>query len=448
MKKKFTYLGLLLFFIVATAFVVVRYKTKLKNKEVAFYPLIERNGALANSAEWALTKENAAKQIRIIRENPEDTKTALALASTYIQEGRITGNYMYYDGAALKYINDVLKREPENFEALLYKSLIQISQHHFADGLVTAQRAQKANPYNAFVYVLIVDGQVEMGNYAAAIENLDKMVSIRPDIRSYSRISYIREIHGDYPGAIDAMMQAVKAGGYGEEATAWARVQLARLFENTGDLKAAHMHYALALEQRPDYAYALAGLGHIAMCNKEYDKAIINYSKADSLVNDYSFKEQLAEIYKLKGDINKSKMITNEIIKGMNNDAKKADENEDIGHYADRELAHAYLIVNDYNNALKYALNEYNRRPENIDVNETVALVHYKNGNYEKAMPFIETALKTNSKNPSLLCHAGLIYIKAGNVPKGKTLIEDALKLNPNINPELKSESLTALKSL
>jgi len=67
---------------------------------------------------------------------------------------------------------------------------------------------------------------VEMGNYTAAVENSDKMVSIRPDIRSYSRISYLREIYGDYPGSIEAMKMAVGAA-YRDEATEWSRVQLA-----------------------------------------------------------------------------------------------------------------------------------------------------------------------------------------------------------------------------
>ena len=52
------------------------------------------------------------------------------------------------------------------------------------------------------------------------------MVDIRPDIRSYSRVSYLREIYGDYPGAIEAMKMAVDAGVAGDEATEWARIQL------------------------------------------------------------------------------------------------------------------------------------------------------------------------------------------------------------------------------
>ena len=105
----------------------------------------------------------------------------------------------------MKYVNDVLAQDPNNFDALVYKSLLYMSQHHFADGLTVAQQAQKINPYNAYIYGLMVDGNVEMGHYDSAVKYADKMVSIRPDLTSYSRISYLREIFGDYKGAIDAM---------------------------------------------------------------------------------------------------------------------------------------------------------------------------------------------------------------------------------------------------
>jgi hypothetical protein len=39
-----------------------------------------------------------------------------------------------------------------------------------------------------------VDGNVEMGNYDSAVAFADKMVALRPDLTSYSRVSYLREI--------------------------------------------------------------------------------------------------------------------------------------------------------------------------------------------------------------------------------------------------------------
>ncbi|MEO8108508.1 MAG: hypothetical protein ABI594_00675 [Ginsengibacter sp.] len=448
MKKKFIYILLIGLFFSISAFVVIRYnlhKSELNNKT---YPLIERQDAAANSVEWQRTKAASEQLIKQIAYNPNDAKTAVALATLYVQEGRITANYIYYDAAAMKYINRVLENEPGNFEALTLKALLYMSQHHFADGLTIAEKGQKINPYNALIYGLLVDGNVEMGNYKTAVENSDKMISIRPDIRSYSRISYLREIHGDYPGAIDAMKMAVGAGGVGDEPTEWTRMQLARLYENTGDSLSAKMHYTIALEERPGYAYAIAGLGHISMISGDYKKALSYYEQAAALVNDFAIKEQLSQLYRMSGDTKKANDLLDKIIDGMNSDSKKGEEDESIGHYADRELAYAYLLKNDNENALKHALLEYDRRPENIDVNETVAWVYYKMGDFQKAKVYIDTALKTNCKNPVLLCHAGLIYAKSGSREKAKQVLTEALKNNPGIDIELKEESAALLKEL
>ena len=446
MKKKLIYIALLILFLGTTAFVVLRYTTGLHNKVNAFYPLKERKGSLAQMPEWASVKEKGEKLIRIVRETPSDTKSTLALATIYIQEGRATGDYTYYDEAAMKYIDDVLREAPYNFEALMLKSLVQLSQHHFSDGLQTAQKAADINPYNAYVYGLITDGNVEMGNYDAAVKSLDKMVSIRPDLRSYSRISYLREIHGDLPGAIDAMKQAVDAGYPGEEATEWVRIQLAHLYENLGDLKNAEMHYTLASQERPGYAYAIAGLGNIAVANKDYAKAISLYQQADTLQNDYTFKERLAEVYLISGQKEKGDEVIDAAINKLNDAANSGEAS--ASHHVDKELAYLYLLADKPGKAVEHALAEYRRRPDNIDVNEALAWAYYKDNDAEKAMPYLNKALRTGSKNPSLLCRAGIIYSKAGNKAKAKQFLADALTNNPSIEPLLLQESRGVLKTL
>ena len=155
-----------------------------------------------------------------------------------------------------------------------------MSQHHFADGLAVAHKAQQVNPYNAYVYGLLVDGNVEMGNYDTAVSYADRMVSVRPDLTSYSRVSYLREIFGDYNGAIKAMQMAVEAGGAGDEHTEWSRYQLANLYQKTGNYNKADTLYQLSLTVRPDYAYALAGLAQIEVAQKDYTKAINLYNRS------------------------------------------------------------------------------------------------------------------------------------------------------------------------
>ena len=446
MNKKFTYPVAIGLFIIIIAFIVIRFENKRKQNEV--YELKDRNSSMMQTSEWTKTRTEAAKYKLALKENPEDKSSALGLATIFIQEARITGDYSYYDRAAMKQVDNVLALDSNNFQALTYKSLIYLSQHHFADGRDVAARAQKINPYNSFIYGVLLDANVEMGNYQEAVNDAEKMVSIRPDLRSYSRISYLREIYGDYPGAIDAMKRAVEAGLPGEESTEWARIQLAHLYENTGDLKSAEMHYTIALDERPNYAYALAGLGHIAAAKKDYPTSIKYYNRADSLVNDYTFKEQLADVYTLAGQNDKAKTLAQSVADNMSKDSKAATSNDNIGHYVDRELAYAYLKINDNDNALDHALAEYNRRPDNIDVNETVAWVYHKQGKDDKALPYIKTALKTNCKNPTLLCRAGLIYAKAGDKALAKSTLQEALKNNPNIDIEIKNESYNALKTL
>src|SRR2546423_13604875 len=333
MKNKPAYIFIIIFFIAALFFIYLRYKIREHNEVSSFFELKERKGSLALAPEWAKMQNTAAALSRTVREHPKDKKSALGLAAIFIQEARVSGNYSYYDQAAMKQISHVLELDPNDFQALTFKALIYLSLHHFADGLSIAMQAQKINPYNSFIYGILVDADIELGNYTEAIANADKMDSIRPDLRSYSRISYIREIHGDYPGAIDAMKLAVDAGMPGDESTEWTRVQLGHLYESTGDFQNAYIQYSLALEERTGYPYALAGLGHISMCQKQYKTALEYYLEADSLLPDYSFREDLVDLYKLTGENKKADSLAFLLIDRMSWDAVVPNSNENMGHY-------------------------------------------------------------------------------------------------------------------
>jgi len=62
---------------------------------------------------------------------------------------------------------------------------------------------------------------VELGEYDRAIGLIQKMVDLKPQLSSYSRVSYLRELHGDIEGAIQAMSMALYSGSPSRENTAW-----------------------------------------------------------------------------------------------------------------------------------------------------------------------------------------------------------------------------------
>jgi tetratricopeptide (TPR) repeat protein len=433
MKKRILYTVLTLVFIGGSALVISRYD--LKNKDAVYYPLLERKGPQA--ADWASLQITGEKLMRQVRDDPNDIKNRIALATLYINESRVSGHHDYYEPAAMLYVDEVLQQDPSHFEAMTLKALLLLTQHRFEEGLLMARALQKVNPYNAFVYGLLVDAQVELGQYTEAIKSAEKMMEIRPDIRSYSRVAYLREIHGDIDGAIEAMKLAVDAGGYGDEATEWARVQLAKLYEQKGDIKNAAMQYAIALDERPAYAYAIAGLARLAMHQKDHAKAVLLFEQADGMIQDPSIKEQLAKVYLLSEKNEKGNAIIESLVEEMEKEATGSKAN---GHHVEKELAEAYMIMQDYDKAYKHALIAYRQRAGNIEVAATLAWASYKTGKTGDALIYIQEALKTGCKNPVLLAHAGLIFLEAGQKQNAKVYMEASLKNNPVMDEELKEE--------
>ena len=380
-----------------------------ENKKNAIPEIKVRTKSATSSTEWLNAKASMEGLIDKIRRNPADLKSKLQLAMLYVQEGRTTGDHAYYDEASLTLVNQVLAKDANNFDALCVKTTLLLSQHHFSDALAAANNVVTLYPNAAYGYGLLCDAKVELGDYKAAVEAADRMISIRPDLRSYSRVSYLREIYGDYKGAIEAMTMAVKSNVTGMEQTEWCRAQLGKLYENVGDYTSAKLQYDLSLAARPDYAYALAGMGRLAKQNKHYEEAISYYIKANESVNDFAFNDELIDLYRLNNQNEEAQKVGNKLIENLKVHANTDAAAPDKGHYADKELAYVYLKMGNTDKALEHATREWNRRPNNVDVNECLAWVYFNRNDLPDAQKFMQNALVTNSQNPVLRARAAQI---------------------------------------
>ena len=365
--------------------------------------LIERKGVLANATEWTKTKEKIAELKQKIAKKPEDTKLRLQAAIIFITEQRITGEHHFYYAAIEKILNGVLTLDPNNFEAKVYKASLRMSQHQFADAKKLAEEARIINPDNAYVYGILVDANVELGNYAEAVTVSDKMQALKPSLEAYSRASYLREIYGDYNGSIEAMKLAVKAGLPGSEPQCWSRNILGDLFYNVGNYKEAQAAYEENLILRPSYAPSMAGLAKIETQKKNYQRALILLDSANSIMQQNSFVEQKADVYAAMGDTAKAAAEYKEVQKLLILDAATP------GHSVSLELTRSFIKTNQYDSAHKYAMMEYSVRPNNIDVNNELAWIAYNKKDMVKAKEYLKTAMSTGSKNPELLKRAAAI---------------------------------------
>ena len=407
--------------------------------------LLDRKGPISTTSEWISAKAAIQTLQNDIRKKSTDQKKKLLLALTYMQEARVTGEHPHYYPLASELLDDVIGSASADknllFESMVAKATVQLSLHQFDEALRTAQRAEKIDTTTASLYGVFCDAYVELGDYAKAIAAADRMTSIRPDIRSYSRISYLREIHGDTPGAIEAMNEAIASGVPGLEQTAWARITLGGLYESMGNLNEAEMQYHLALAERANYAFAIGALGRIEAKRKNYDKSIELLKEASEIMPEFSFQQTLAHVYKITQKNSRAKSITQDLLESL-------EEDQDAGHVVDLEIANIYLdISQDVDDAYRYAKREYKKRPQNIDVCKTMAKVHYKKNNLDEANKLIEVASRTNKQDAEILCLKGLINYKLGNTNDGRELMNKAQKINPFLNEDLLQEMTAASKN-
>lgn len=364
--------------------------------------LFERTGDLAKAQEWQKTREKVDELKKKLAKDPNDVKVRLQIATIYLSEARITGEHPYYYPAVSKILDGILYLNPNNFEATTYKSSVKMSQHQFSEARDLAEAALKINPSNAYVYGVLVDANVELGDYKQAIAMSDKMQALKPSLESYSRASYLREIYGDFEGSISAMKLAVEAGMPGSEPFCWSKKTLGHLYESTGELDKAQQQYDDILVVRPSYAFAYGGQAKILKEKKQYDKALEMLDKAAKIMPEFSFHEEMAEIYDLQGNHEKALAKYEEVALMLDKDAKS-------GHAVDLELCKLYTKAGKMDLALKHGLIEYKKRPRNIDVNHAMAVVAFKSNDFKKAKEYISVAMSTGSKDPELLMDAGKI---------------------------------------
>jgi tetratricopeptide (TPR) repeat protein len=363
--------------------------------------LIDRNEKIQNGKEWDVVQNHFMTNKTRLATDHKDWKAYLNLSEIYMQEARVTGEHGHYYPAALDMTNAVISANPTDkdlaFRALTNKASVLLSLHEFQKAEPVAEQAYDIYPHNAQINGVMTDIYVELGEYAKAVVYADRMVSMRPDLRSYSRISYLREINGDMDGAIDAMTYAVKAGYPGQEESAWAQLTLGNLYAESGDYKRAEAAYRGILIDREDYPFAYGALGELYISQKDYIKAEETLHKAIDIIPEVSFYVSLSKIYKDQNRTKEFQKIEKEILAMLADDVAH-------GHNMNLEYASFYShLLEDHNMALTFAMIEYEKRPKNIDVNKSLAEIFMHLEKYDEAKKHLDIASSTNSNKAILI---------------------------------------------
>ena len=363
---------------------------------------------------------------RAIAQHPHEPQSYNLLASAYMQKARETNDFGFNarSEAALK---RALEVAPDDYDARKLRTKLLLTYHRFSEALSLARSLQKIRPHDHDLYGAITDAEVELGDYAGAIEAAQKMIDLRPDSSSYARVSYLRSLHGDTEGAIQAMTVAVKAADPNDpEGMAWCRVHLGDELMNAGRATEAEREYDKALLIFPDYPIALAAKARARVRAGDQTRAIELYERAEQRTPQPDTAMALGDLYAKLGRSDEARRQY-DLVEFIEQDSPAS------GTYS-RQLA---MLWADHDVQLVQALAIVQRerlQRQDVFTCDALAWVLLKNHQPEAAKKSILDALRLGTRDARMFYHAGMIYEALGDKQNGSKYLRLAFATNPTFD--------------
>jgi tetratricopeptide (TPR) repeat protein len=356
---------------------------------------------------------------------PDDAHALATLGLAYSQEAVHAGDPSYYPKAEEALQRSLAIEPTENVDALIGMGVVSNARHDFADGVRWGREASALEPDSAHVLGVIGDGLLELGRYRAAFSTFDRMVRMRPDVASYARLSYARELRGDVTGAFRAMRRAFGAAGTSDDA-AWVSSQIGDLYFRSGRLAPAEHAYRRSVALSPTYVPPHAGLAKIAWARGDIDRAIHGYRW---VVARYPLPEHVIALGDLETVAGHDRQAANTYdlaraeaqlfrANGVNVDVEQAVFEADHGDPA---------------TAVADARAGWRSR-HSVGAADAFGWALYRAGRYRDAVRRARFALHLGTRDATYLFHAGMIALRLGDRATAHRDLSRALAINPHFS--------------
>jgi tetratricopeptide (TPR) repeat protein len=338
--------------------------------------------------------------------------------NAFAQRGRETGDVSYYTRANAAY-RRALAAAPKDLPATIGLGALALSRHDFRLGLKLGRRAVALSPSTAAGYGVVGDALVELGRYTTAFATFDRMVSLKPSVSSYARVSYARELLGDIPGASRAMELAVESAVGEPEALAWSHTQLGKLYWTHGRIAAAAHEYRLALEVRPAYPSALNALALVEAARGRRTQAIALARHASEILPLPQYVASLGDL--LRGPAAKRQYALVQAIARLE---RAGGVNVDL-EIALFDIDHGVRV-----DTVALARAAHAARPS-IDGDDVLAWALARNGQCAEALHYSQHALRLGTRDAQKFFHRGVIERCLGHPAAAKQWFARARATNP-----------------
>ena len=374
-----------------------------------------------------------------VREAPSDPDGYAQLGLAYLQQVRETGDPTFYPRAQGTF-EEALRLDPSNFTATSGLGSLALARHDFSGGLALGERAARINPDVARNYGVIADAQIELGRYGAAERTLQHYVDLKPELSSYARVSYFRELHGDLPGALAAMRLAVSAGGGTPENVGYVQSLVGKLQFDRGDYAAAESAYRTALETDPGFPAAVAGLARVEAARGEYAPAI---RRLRALVQRLPLPEYVIAL----GETEQAAGMAGAARRDYRLVGAETQLLQANGVNTDAELALFEADHGDPAQAVDLAARAWAAAPS-VRSADAYSWALSSAGRDREALAMSARAMRLGSRDPSFLYHAGMVALRAGQAERARAFLSRLVEQSPRFSPLFGPRAQRALEGL
>lgn len=415
--------GRLAFIVAGLGLVVLSACAKRVERAVPAHPvplLGTPGGATTSRAD--LEKTVMAMETRLAS-RPADVTAAVTLADALLRQTRVTGNA----GMAVRAqraLEMALAADPQHYDARRMLAATFLSQHRFSDALAQAGICRDVRKDDAWVFGIIGDAHLELGDYDSAFDAFDRMAALKPNAASYARAAYARELQGDLDTALGFMRMAAEATGpHDPESLAWHYAQLGHLYLEAGRLADARREYLRADHAFPGHPFAGEGLARVAAAQGDYTAALDRISErltTGPSPSDLAF----------AGDVL--------LAMGRRDDAEQKYRLAESAWRSDApEPARLARFLAERGRHLDDAvrLAEQARRDRgDIFTDDALAWAYFRSDQIASARVAISRALRTGSRDRTIRYHAAAIAAASGDRERARTLVADALTGFPSFD--------------
>ncbi len=379
------------------------------------------SGTLGGGAQAAIAKLETA-----LVSSPKNVDALASLGLAYQVRWRETGDSGFLPRSEVA-LQEALATSPHDPAATLGLGNLALIRHQFRDALVVGRRAHELAPYTARPYGVMGDAEIELGRYGAAFATFERMVSLKPSLASYARISYARELTGDRAGAISAMELALDAAGGQQEPTAWTQVEIGKLELGRGRLGVAERRFRAALAIDPGYVYALDQMARVEAARGRLGAAVRYARRASDSIPLPQFVGLLGDLLERQGHPVAAKRQQETVAaidqllaaNGVRIDLESAVYRADHGIRPAQTVALARKARAD--------------RPS-IYGDDALGWALARAGRCDEAVTWSQRSLRLGTRDALLWFHRGYAAGCAGDTAAMKAWYERALALNPHFS--------------